>query len=114
MTQIHKILKSNGQLLIQVPANHFHFSQTVAIEVAKEEPFKTELKGWYRQAPVCLPEEYSRMLYNLGFKEQKVFLRVYPHVLQSGDEIANWTKGFDFEKKMNFFWECKFIDFANF
>lgn len=43
--QIYDMLEEGGQMLVQIPANHLHYSQLEAIELAKEEPFVTELKG---------------------------------------------------------------------
>jgi len=42
---IYDMLEVGGQFAIQIPANHEHYSQLEAIELAKTEPFLSELKG---------------------------------------------------------------------
>jgi len=101
---IYDFLPQDGQLGIQMPYNHFHISQQTIIELAKEEPYKTELKGFYRKPPLLTPEEYCGVLFDNGFRDQKVFLRVYEHVMPNGGEIAEWLKGstmVEYEKRMS-------------
>lgn len=86
-------LKPGGQLAVQVPANHNHLSHLVAHEVAREEPFRSELGGYIRQVPVQAPEWYAAKLDALGFAEQHVRLQVYPHHLGGREEVVEWTKG---------------------
>ena len=42
---------------------------------------------------VLEPEEYARILFDLGFVEQHVRLQVYPHVLPSTRHIVEWVRG---------------------
>lgn len=97
-------LKPGGQLAVQVPANHDHPSHLVAHEVAGEEPFRSELGGYIRQVPVQEPEWYSAKLDELGFVEQHVRLQVYPHHLESRDDVVEWTRGTlltDYQQRMS-------------
>jgi trans-aconitate 2-methyltransferase len=86
-------LAPTGQLAFQVPANHDHLSHLVAQEVAASEPFRSALAGWHRIAPVLPPEDYARLLYRCGFREPKVQLIVYSHVLADRDQVVEWVKG---------------------
>jgi trans-aconitate 2-methyltransferase len=80
-------LASEGQLAVQMPANHGHPSQTIAAELAAE--FGVEP----RVTPLLAPEEYAVLLRELGFARQHVRLQVYGHILQSSRDVAEWTKG---------------------
>lgn len=87
------LLARGGQLAIQVPANHDHPSHRLAAEVAREEPFRTALRGYVRRSPVLDPEVYSVLLHRLGYVEQDVRLQVYPHLLDSAEEVVEWVRG---------------------
>ena len=65
----------------------------VAEEVAADEPFHSALGGWRRPQPVLPPEGYARLLYQCGFREPKVRLIVYSHVLAGRDQVVEWVKG---------------------
>jgi trans-aconitate 2-methyltransferase len=80
-------LAHDGQLAIQMPANHDHPSHTIAGDVAEE------LGVARRVSPVLPPERYATLLYALGFRRQHVRLQVYPHVLESAHAVVEWVKG---------------------
>ena len=92
-----------GQLAVQVPANHHHPSQTVAAEVAGEEPFATALGGYRRVSPVLEPEAYRRHLEHLGCRACEAHERVYDHRLESAAEVVEWVRGTtltDYQRRM--------------
>jgi trans-aconitate 2-methyltransferase len=91
--RLRAALGPNGQLTVQVPANHDHPSQIVAQEIAREAPFAEALGGWVRRSPVLGPAAYAELLHGLGAREQVVQLRVYGHNLPSRDAVAEWLKG---------------------
>lgn len=98
------MLKTGGQLAVQVPANHGHPSHTIADEVAREEPFASAMGGYERGVPVEEPEWYAETLDELGFREQSVRLQVYVHHLPSRTEVIEWTRGTlltDYEKRLS-------------
>jgi trans-aconitate 2-methyltransferase len=90
-------LTSDGQLAVQMPTNADHPSHWVAREVAEEEPFASAFDGARPidpvQGNVLAPEEYAQLLDDLGFARQHVRLQVYPHHLESTDEVVEWVKG---------------------
>jgi len=86
-------LAPRGQLAFQVPASHDQPSHVVAEELAASEPYRTALGGWHREQRVLSPEQYARILFDLGFEEPHVRLVVYPHVLAAPDEVIEWMKG---------------------
>ena len=86
-------LAKDGQLAVQMPANYDHPSHIVAIEVAREPPFKEALGGYTHRAGVLAVEEYSQLFHTLGLRESSVRLQVYGHVLASREEVFEWVKG---------------------
>ena len=82
-----------GQLAFQVPASHDDQSHIVADELSDIEPYCTALGGWRRARNVLAPESYARLLYALGFRDPKVRLIVYPHVLAGPEGVLDWMKG---------------------
>ena len=86
-------LNTSGQLAFQVPASHDDQSHIVADELSEVEPYRTALGGWRRPQPVLAPEAYARILHSLGFRDPKVRLIVYPHVLAGPEGVLDWMKG---------------------
>ena len=76
-----------AQIAVQMPANDDHASHVVAAEVARE------LGMTPKPTYVLLPERYSALLYDLGFREQHVRLQIYGHVLPSSEDVVEWVKG---------------------
>jgi trans-aconitate 2-methyltransferase len=87
------LVRPGGQLAVQLPSNHQHVSHTLIVEIAGEEPFREALGGWTRRSPVLPLEAYAELLYRSGAQEMVVFEKVYPHVLESSDALADWTSG---------------------
>lgn len=90
-------LRPGGQLGVQVPSNADATPYLIAAEVAEREPFATAMDGDVPPdvvaANVRPPEWYAQTLYDLGFAEQHVHLRVYDHLLPSTAAVAEWLKG---------------------
>lgn len=90
-------LAPGGQLLVQVPANSHHPSHAIARAVAEEGPFRTAFGGEPPADPVAInvlaPDEYSSLLYELGYAEQSVRLQVYGHLLPDTAAVVEWMKG---------------------
>lgn len=84
-----------GQLAVQLPANQQHPSQTIARELAGEEPYASTLDGYSGESPTTVlpPERYAVLLHGLGFTEQEVLLRVYGHVLPDAADTVEWVRG---------------------
>lgn len=86
-------LRRDGQLAVQVPANHREATHTVAAHVAALEPFASALAGYIAPVHVLEPVEYARLLHALGYRQQRVELRVYGHLLESRDAVVDWVAG---------------------
>jgi trans-aconitate 2-methyltransferase len=91
-------LAPGGQLAVQVPANADSPTHRVARALAQQEPY---LSAFGPTGPppdpvernVLAPECYSTLLHELGFVQQEVRLRVYPHLLASTGDAVEWVKG---------------------
>ena len=46
-----------------------------------------------RSSPVLPVDQYAELLYKHGGRELTVFEKVYPHVLDGPDALADWTSG---------------------
>ncbi|MBI3166271.1 MAG: methyltransferase domain-containing protein [Chloroflexi bacterium] len=86
-------LKMDGQLVAQVPSNHFHVSHQLIRETAGEEPFFSALDGYNRQSPVLSIERYAEILFECGAKDILTFEKAYPHILEDSDAIVEWIRG---------------------
>lgn len=88
-------LKPGGQLAIQMPVNHDYPTHTLAMEMSTEQPLNSQLGGQrYSVDQLMLTaQEYATQLFHLGFAEQRVFVRVYGHVLDSRDDVVEWVSG---------------------
>ncbi|MCL4251384.1 MAG: methyltransferase domain-containing protein [Anaerolineae bacterium] len=88
-----RLVAPGGQIAIQQPANHHHPSHVFARDLAAEAPFRTALNGWVRIPPVLPMDRYAQMLFDLGAEDMIVLEKIYPHVLEDADSIAEWTSG---------------------
>lgn len=80
-------LGEDGQLAIQVPCADWHSTHTVAARLAEEYGTGLLYNGERR---VLSAAGYAELLFQLGFREQQVFTRVYGHVLDSLDELVSF------------------------
>ena len=90
-------LARGGQLAVQVPANAYMPSHRVADELAHTPRYLEAFDGNPPPDPVAEnvlePEQYSQILFDLGFDQQHVRLQVYPHVLPSSRAVVQWVRG---------------------
>ncbi len=93
MPRLMRMLTPGGQLAVQMPSNHSHFSHVAARELAGVDPFASALEGWSRSVPVLPIDAYADLLYQSGADDMVIFEKVYPHILQDADAIAEWTSG---------------------
>ncbi|HEV7486036.1 MAG TPA: methyltransferase domain-containing protein [Thermoanaerobaculia bacterium] len=86
-TRLLSLLAPNGQLAVQMPANHDHPSHRIAAELA------TSFGIEPRSVNILAPESYATLLHRLGVARQHVRVQVYGHVLPSTADVVEWTKG---------------------
>ncbi|MEK2645048.1 methyltransferase domain-containing protein [Bdellovibrio sp. BCCA] len=94
-SKIKSALKTGGQIAVQMPMNHDYPTHVLAKSLSEEPEWSGLLKGQtYNKFNVMLaPEDYARLLFKLGFKEQNVFVKVYGHTLESREQVVEWVKG---------------------
>lgn len=93
LPKIISLVNTGGQLAIQVPSNHEHFTHTILAELAALEPYRAALNGWERSIGVLGIEQYARIFFDNGSSQITVFEKVYPHVLQDADAVFDWVSG---------------------
>lgn len=91
-------LAPGGRLAVQVPANSHAPTHVVASRLATREPHRSAF-GSNGPPPdpvaehVLAPDGYARLLFDLGYTDIDVQLRVYPHVLPTAQDAVEWVKG---------------------
>lgn len=93
IARLLSMVRLGGQLAVQLPSNHRHPTHTLIREIVGEEPFRTALAGWTRQSSVLSLDQYAELLYANGGHNLNVLEKVYPHVLENADALADWTSG---------------------
>jgi len=84
---------AGGQLAIQIPSNHNHFTHTLLRHIALSEPYKTALDGWTRVSPVLDIQQYAQIFFDCGSVDMIVYEKAYPHVLQDANALYDWVSG---------------------
>jgi trans-aconitate 2-methyltransferase len=87
------MLRPGGQLAVQLPSNRSHFSHQTIREIAATEPFRSALNGWAGRLALLPLDEYAELLYTSGGENLTVIEKVYPHILENADAVADWTSG---------------------
>lgn len=90
---LYRRLNPGGQIAVQVPSNFSHISHQLIRETAGEEPFRSILNGFIRQAPVLSIDQYAQILFDCGAEDIVVFEKVYPHVLEDSNAVVEWISG---------------------
>ncbi|MCA9714549.1 MAG: methyltransferase domain-containing protein [Myxococcales bacterium] len=93
LARAREALAPGGQLAVQVPDNFAQPTHTTAVALAQEPLFAAALGGELAGARVEQPETYARLLYHLGFREQRVRQQVYLHVMPGPESAIEWVKG---------------------
>lgn len=91
--RLFSLVAPGGQLAVQQPSNFGHPTHLLIKEVASEAPFAAALDGWRRAWPKLSIERYAELLYAAGAEDISVFEKVYPHVLDDADALADWMSG---------------------
>jgi trans-aconitate 2-methyltransferase len=90
---LYRRLNPGGQIAVQVPSNFDHISHHLIRETAGEEPFRSILQGFIRQAPVLSIDGYAQILFDCGGEDIIAFEKVYAHILANSDAVVEWISG---------------------
>jgi trans-aconitate 2-methyltransferase len=93
LPRIISTIKTNGQLLIQLPAQHHNVTNRLLDTLASEAPFHELLQGWNRISPVLEIDDYARILFDNGSRSMTVYEKVYPLVLPDAGALFDWVSG---------------------
>lgn len=94
LARFRDLLRPRGQLAIQVPANQDYPTHVLADRMLAEPKWKTKMPGAGDTPPSVLkPEAYASTLFRLGYRNPRVRLEVYAHVLESREAVVEWVKG---------------------
>ncbi len=93
--RLHRSLRRGGQLAVQMPMNHDYPTHVLSSAMSHEERWKKALGGHVYDKPKTMlsVEDYASLMFHLGFKEQRVELKVYGHILESREGVIEWVRG---------------------
>lgn len=83
----------DGQLLIQLPAQHHNALNIIIKHLADEPPFNAALQYWRRDSPVLSTDRYAQLLFEQGGKNIIVFEKIYPLILKDFNALYDWVAG---------------------
>lgn len=93
LPRLWAMLEPNGQIAVQVPSNYNHPAHVLIRDIAAESPFRDIFAADLRDWGVLEISDYAQILWDCGAKELTTFEKVYPHVLENADAMADWTSG---------------------
>ena len=86
-------LRAGGQLVVQMPSNWQHPTRTIIDDVLAEEPFRAAFAGHGKNWTAETIDIYAQLLYDNAGADVTVFEKIYPHVLEDADAMADWMSG---------------------
>lgn len=91
--KIVSLIKPEGQLLVQMPAQHHNKTNQLLHELAARAPYAQVFEGWDRKSPVLEINHYAEMLFECKAWSMQVFEKIYPLVLADTDALLSWVSG---------------------
>jgi trans-aconitate 2-methyltransferase len=91
--RLTRVLAPGGQIAVQVPVSFDDAAHRAAADIAALEPYRSALSGYVPSWPMLSPDGYANLLDLLGYVEQNVRIQVYPHRLESRDDVFEWLRG---------------------
>ncbi|MCT4140772.1 methyltransferase domain-containing protein [Elizabethkingia anophelis] len=91
--KVINLLEKGGQVAIQIPSNHDHFTHRLIRNLASESPYKEALNSWVRPLTVLKIEDYGKIFFENGLSDICIFEKIYPHILPNADALYEWTSG---------------------
>ncbi len=86
-------LSENGQFAVQMPMQSQNILNQILVQLASEEPFKTQLNGFNRISPLLTVDEYAEILFNANLQDLNISVRVYPIIANDVDTLFNFISG---------------------
>lgn len=87
------LLRTGGQLAVQIPDNYGSPGHQLIVETAREASFAEALRGWSRKPSNLSIERYAELLYAHCGEEFTVLAKIYPLILSDADALLDWSSG---------------------
>ena len=87
------LLAPGGQIAVQMPMTDDQITHRIASELARSPEFRRLLGGYQGRLPLMDAERYASWLHHLGYVRQHVRVQIYPHLLDSRDDVIEWVRG---------------------
>ncbi|MFM9401986.1 methyltransferase domain-containing protein [Myroides odoratimimus] len=91
----HLISKVNagGQFAVQMPCQAENILNKLLYDLADQQPYKAQLKGWNRRPPVLTLDQYAQIMFDGGLSELHISQRVYPIIAEDHDTLYEFIAG---------------------
>lgn len=86
-------LSETGQFAVQMPMQSQNVLNQILVQLASEQPFKTELNGFNRISPLLTIDEYAQVLFDVGLQDLNISVRVYPIIANDVETLFNFISG---------------------
>lgn len=86
-------VRPGGQMIVQMPSNQDHPVMSLIREIASTSPYADAATRKGAESFVLPLQNYAEMLYRSGGKELNIIEKIYPHVMENSDALADWTSG---------------------
>jgi trans-aconitate 2-methyltransferase len=102
--RLTRFLAPGGQIAVQMPMTDEQITHRTASELARTPRFRRLLNGYQGRLPLMDPERYASWLHRLGYVRQQVRVVIYPHLLDSREDVIEWVRGAmltDYQKRLS-------------
>jgi trans-aconitate 2-methyltransferase len=93
LPDIIRSINPDGQLVVQMPAQHHNISNRILNSLADEAPYNVAFKNWTRLSPVLDMEVYAKILFDAGGRNITAYEKIYPLVLPDVNALYDWVSG---------------------
>ena len=93
LPDIINTIKPDGQLLIQLPAQHHNATNKILQTLSNEPDYQPLFQNWERVSPVLEPDVYAQLLFENGGTQITVYEKIYPLIVPDTDALFTWVSG---------------------
>ncbi len=86
----YEALAPGGRLVAQMPANDDETAKLELRRLAHEDRWRAKFGGIDDLAPVAPPDDYRRMLSEIGFVDVDCYYQTFAHPMKSPAEVVEW------------------------
>jgi trans-aconitate 2-methyltransferase len=94
LAAVHRALRENGRLAVQIPANENETAQFTMRQMASEPPWNDALGAVRTPSDenVLPPPEYTEILSEIGFTEVNCFYHTFHHPMHTPGEVVEFCR----------------------